>query len=55
MLHRPDSKCVDSTFSYDVPEEGLAQISGYAHVNKTFKLREASVQNGLLMNESVVK
>ena len=30
-----------------MPEEGLAQISGYVHVNKKFKLREASVQTWL--------
>ena len=43
MLHRPDSKCVDSTFSYDVPEEGLAQISGYVRVNKKSRLRDPNI------------
>ena len=33
------------SFSYDVPEDGLAKIFGYLHVNKTATLYEATVQN----------
>jgi hypothetical protein len=33
-----------SSFSYDLPEDGIAKISGYLHVNKTGKLAEAVVR-----------
>jgi hypothetical protein len=33
-----------SSFSYDLSQDGIAQISGYLHVNKTGKLTEAAVR-----------
>ena len=33
-----------SSFSYDLPQDGIAQISGYLHVNKKAKLTEAAVR-----------
>ena len=33
-----------SSFSYDLPDDGIAKISGYLHVNKTGKLAEAVVR-----------
>ena len=36
-----------SSFSYDMPEEGLAQISVYMHFNIKFKIRAASVRTWL--------
>ena len=46
-----DAKCKldisgleQSSFSCGVPEDGLAKVSGYLHVNKKFLLYEATVQ-----------
>ena len=33
-----------SSFSYDVPQDGLGEISGYLHVNKTASFTEAAVR-----------
>ena len=34
-----------SSFSYCIPEDGIAQILGYLHVNKEGKLTEDAVRN----------
>jgi hypothetical protein len=34
-----------SSFSYGIPEDGIAQISGFLHVNKEGKLTEDAVRN----------
>ncbi len=34
----------ESSFSNDLPQDGIAQISGYLHVNKKGKLTEAAVR-----------
>ena len=33
-----------SSFSYDLPENGLAKISGYLHTNHRFLLTDAAVR-----------
>ena len=33
-----------SAFSYDIPQDGFGEISGYLHVNKTATLTEAAVR-----------
>ena len=33
-----------SSFSYDLPEDGLARISGYLHTNKHTELRDSAVR-----------
>ena len=39
---------IQSSFFYDVPDEGLAQISGYVHLNR--KCRETAVRPWLFDN-----
>ena len=36
------------SFSYDVPDEGLAKISGYVHVNKASRLYGSAVRTWIL-------
>ena len=36
------------SFSYDLPEDGIAKISGYLHVNKTSQLPEAAVREWIV-------
>ena len=37
-----------SSFLYDLPDDGLARISGYLHTNNRFLLTEAAVQGWIL-------
>ena len=47
------------SFSYDVPDDGLAEISGYLHVNKASRMYESAVRTWIAVwtwiLESVVK
>ena len=40
------------SFSYDVPDEGLAKISGYLHVNKASRLYGSAVRT-LILNDRI--
>ena len=40
----PISGLEQSSFSYDVPDNGIAKIDGYLHVNKTSLLADTAVR-----------